>query len=305
MHMNKRTASQNAVNNNVINNNVINTDASSNNAINTTKNNNAINTSATLPHILVFDSGAGGLSITSVVRAKIPCTLTYVADNKHYPYGEQPSSKLENIILSTLCPIIQQHQPDLIIIACNTASTLILPALRARFTTPIIGVVPAIKPAAKHSKTKTIAVFATKETTQRSYTHNLINEHANGVDVILISTPMLVSAAENHLHGQCPQNAINNALHMLFSHPKANQIDTLVLACTHFPLLKKHIANTLKQQQKTIQLQDSGNAIANRAYSLLNVQTTTAQHGKTTVVLTLKDKQKQACYEQYLSEKTD
>jgi len=279
--------------------------AKHNNTFNTS---NTVNTAtvstATLPHILVFDSGAGGLSVARIVRAKTPCTLTYIADNKHYPYGEQPSHTLENIILNTLCPLIQQHQPDLIIIACNTASTLILPALRARFNTPIIGVVPAIKPAAKCSNTKTIAVFATKETTQRIYTHNLIKEHASGVDVILLSTPILVSAAENYLHGHCPQSAIDHALKTLFNHPKADQIDTLVLACTHFPLLKQQITHTLQQQQKNIQLLDSGNAIANRAQNLLNIQTANTRQGNVNIVLTQNDKQKQHGYKTYLNEIT-
>lgn len=232
-----------------------------------------------VPHILVFDSGAGGLSVTKAVLARIHCKLTYLADNKHYPYGEQPSDTLEVLILNALCPAINTHQPDLIIIACNTASTLILPTLRARYSIPIIGVVPAIKPAAEQSQTKHIAVFATTQTTKRAYTQNLINKYASGVNVILCSTPKLACAAEQLIDNEGISTEINNtvnsaieeALQHLYIQPQGEKVDMLVLACTHFPLLKAHINTMLNAQGKKMTLLDSGNAIARRAASLLNL----------------------------------
>ncbi len=209
--------------------------------------------------VLVFDSGVGGLSIANAIMTKLPyVSIKYVSDNEAFPYGTQAEHELlarTLNVLKTAQPIIQAK---VIVIACNTASTIVLPALRAEFSIPIVGVVPAIKPAAALSTTKTIGLLATPGTVSRPYTDQLITDFASHCEVIKFGSGRLVTMAEEKLRGI----AVNpNELHELLAPLHLSKIDTAVLACTHFPLLTSELSESLPHIKHWV---DSGDAIARR-----------------------------------------
>ena len=220
------------------------------------------------PAILVFDSGVGGLSIVSHIHTVIPAAqLTYVADNALFPYGILDDQVLIDRVIEILTAVTRQHQPDIIVIACNSASTLVLPRLRDIFSIPIVGVVPAIKPAAQHSKTKVIGLLATPGTIKRDYTDELIADFAQGCEVIRCGSAELVNIVEAKLAGQPqPADAFKQVLAPFINHPRYLAMDTVVLACTHFPLVKTELAAIAPHINFWV---DSGAAIARRIHSLL------------------------------------
>ena len=133
------------------------------------------------PIILVFDSGLGGLTVhRDRTQARPDARYVYVADDAFFPYGAQPEADLVARVVALMGDLIAAHQPDLVVIACNTASTLALPHLRARFSVPFIGTVPAIKPACAASVTRKVSVLGTQATVNREYTRALIRDFANG-----------------------------------------------------------------------------------------------------------------------------
>ena len=220
------------------------------------------------PRILIFDSGVGGLSIFQEIQKKLPFAhLIYASDNAFFPYGTKGGAELIARVDEVLHKIIAIFPVDIIVVACNTASTLTLPHIRSHFSQPIVGVVPAIKPAAALSKSQVIGLLATPATVARPYTHNLIREYAPNADVISVGSSELVQLAEHKLRGDEITSAqIKPILQPFFDHARGNKMDALVLACTHFPLLRNEIA---AQFSNNVQLIDSGEAIARRVASLL------------------------------------
>lgn len=191
--------------------------------------------------ILVFDSGVGGLTVYREVAAARPDSrYIYVADDAGFPYGNQPEAQLIARIVEVIGRAITEHRPDLVVLACNTASTLALAELRARYSVPFVGTVPAIKPACAQSKTKHIAVLGTQATISREYTRALIREFASGCDIVLVGSPQLASYAEAELAGApVPDAAIKAEIAGCFVDAGGWRTDTVVLACTHYPLLIK------------------------------------------------------------------
>jgi glutamate racemase len=191
------------------------------------------------PTILVFDSGVGGLTVFREVKAARPdARYVYVADDAGFPYGSQPEDALIARIIDVIDAAIAEHAPDLIVVACNTASTLALAELRARFAVPFVGTVPAIKPACAQSKSKRIAVLGTQATVSREYTRTLIREFATGCDVALVGSPRLAGFAEAELAGAPVSDAdIATEIAPCFVDADGRRTDTVVLACTHYPLL--------------------------------------------------------------------
>ena len=187
-----------------------------------------------IPHILIFDSGVGGLSIVEAIQQQHSlCSLSYACDNRAFPYGTKPETQLIERVDKVLHQLQAQTQADILVIACNTASTLALPHIRERFTVPVVGVVPAIKPAAQLSKSNTIGLLATPATVNRDYTDALINEFASHCDVVPIGSCELVALAENKLRGEVvTQEQIHQVVSPFLEH---TDMDTVVLACTHFP----------------------------------------------------------------------
>lgn len=223
-----------------------------------------------LPTFLIFDSGIGGLSIADEIRTRIPVSrLLYVADNAIFPYGIQEESVLIRRLQDLLPSLEQYAHPDLIIIACNTASTVVLEPLRQQTLTPIIGVVPAIKPAAQLSRNHHIGLLATPGTVKRQYVQNLIDSFASHCQVTRVGSSELVHEAENKLRGLPIDEAIIAQALAPFNSGNAAP-DVVVLGCTHFPFLREEIRRHLPPDTQLI---DSGEAIARRAISLLQTIT--------------------------------
>jgi glutamate racemase len=210
------------------------------------------------PHALVFDSGLGGLSIAStLMKAQPHWAYSYVADTAFFPYGTKSDAALLArlpVLLPRLCARLSalaaaEGGPpiDRVVIACNTASTLALQAIRGVLSElaapgvaaiPVVGVVPAIKPAAQITRTGVIGVLATPGTVRRSYTDALIADFAAYCHVIRHGSATLVELAERAALGETfPASAYREALQPMFSAPRGQEIDVVVLACTHFPLV--------------------------------------------------------------------
>ena len=237
------------------------------------------------PTVLVFDSGIGGLSIYNEIYNKIPyLRYIYAFDNEMFPYGDKSSEFLIKRVSHIIDTIIESYSIDLAVIACNTASTICLPSLRSKFSFPIVGVVPAIKPASIITKNKCIGLLATKATIQRAYTSNLIKEFAPDCNVKLLGLSELAYIAENKLQGI----AVDMQQLEMLMQPWLNLPvipDTIVLGCTHYPFIK----DELKLLFPNTTFIDSGNAIASRVYSLLNerfdLKSVTAQSSTDNIVL--------------------
>ena len=186
---------------------------------------------------LVFDSGIGGLGVVAQLRDQAPeRPLIYLADNGFFPYGEKPDAVLLPHIVHLLGRAIAQFRPQALVVACNTASTIALPALRAAFSLPIIGCVPPIKPAAAASLSKTIGVLATAATVRRPYLNDLIARFAPGCTVLSLGTPSLAELAERKFRGAAVDVA--PAIAPLFAQPGGAAIDAIALGCTHYSFLR-------------------------------------------------------------------
>src|SRR4051794_5223984 len=154
------------------------------------------------PNILVFDSGLGGLTVfREIVKARPDARFVYAADDAFFPYGRQDERKLVIRVLDVMEGLIAAHRPDLVVIACNTASTIALPALREKFKGPFVGTVPAIKPACASSRSKLVTMLGTEATVKREYTRTLIHDFSQGCAVTLVGSPHLAELAEAELKG--------------------------------------------------------------------------------------------------------
>ena len=191
------------------------------------------------PVIIVFDSGLGGLTVfREVVQARPDARYVYVADDAFFPYGRHGEETLVGRVVPLMAELIATHAPDIVVIACNTASTLVLPHLRARFTVPFVGTVPAIKPACGASKSRLVSVLGTEATVKREYTRALIRDFGQGCDVTLVGSAQLPSIAEGALHEKPVEDAdIAREIAPCFVDDGGRRTDTVVLACTHYPLL--------------------------------------------------------------------
>ncbi len=191
------------------------------------------------PTILLLDSGVGGLTVFREVKAALPgADYIYIADDAGFPYGDKPEDVLIARIVDVVGAAIAAHTPDLVVIACNTASTVALARLRGTFSVPFVGTVPAIKPACAQSKARRIAVLGTKATVSLEYTHALIREFSAGCAVDLVGSSHLAAYAEAELADTpVTDDAILAAIAPCFVDAGGRRTDTVVLACTHYPLL--------------------------------------------------------------------
>ncbi len=218
--------------------------------------------------IVIYDSGVGGLSIyQDVVSQCSNHEFVFVSDNQAFPYGTKAEPELVKRVLAVSQTIAERYHPDVLVVACNTASTVVLPLLRQKFDFDVVGVVPAIKPAAQLSQTKTIGLLATPATVNRDYTKNLIAQFAADCELISLGSSELVQLAEDKLYGKAiDYDQLATILEPVF---KVDRLDTLILACTHFPLLRTEIEQLAAASGKSIRLVDSGPAIARRVQQLL------------------------------------
>jgi glutamate racemase len=221
--------------------------------------------------ILVFDSGLGGLTVLrEIVRARPDARYIYVADDAFFPYGHHGEEQIVARVVPLVGELIDAHAPDLVVIACNTASTLVLSHLRAAYTVPFVGTVPAIKPACASSRSKRVSVLGTKGTVKREYTQTLIRDFAQGCQVTLVGSADLASLAEAALSGgTVSDHQIAAEIAPCFVEDAGDnpvRTDTVVLACTHYPLLMDRLAALAPWPVDWI---DPAPAIARRVADLL------------------------------------
>jgi glutamate racemase len=234
------------------------------------------------PTILVFDSGLGGLTVfREVAKVRPDAAYVYVADNAFFPYGGHTEEQLVGRVVPLMGALIAAHSPDLAVIACNTASTLVLPHLRARFAVPFVGTVPAVKPACSASRTKLVSVLGTKATVDREYTRGLIREFGQGCEVTLVGSAHLAGLAEAALQGQAIEDdAIVREIAPCFvaatGGDGSRRTDTVVLACTHYPLLLDRLVRLAAWPVDWI---DPAPAIARRVSDLIGPAVAGASRG--------------------------
>lgn len=219
--------------------------------------------------VLLFDSGLGGLSVLRELRVRMPGRrLVYVADDAAFPYGAWAEPALSAHIAGLFRGLVERHRPCLAIVACNTASTLVLADLRAAHPElPFVGTVPAIKPAAERTASGHISVLATPGTVRRAYTEDLIRSFAASVAVTLVGSECLAALAEESLRGRAIEDdALAAEIAPCFVAVDGRRTDVVVLACTHYPFL----ANRFRRLAPwPVDWLDPAEAIAARAASLL------------------------------------
>ncbi|ELY7393533.1 glutamate racemase [Cronobacter universalis] len=218
------------------------------------------------PTILVFDSGVGGLSVYDEIRHLLPdLHYIYAFDNVAFPYGEKSEAFIVERVVEIVTAVQARYPLALAVIACNSASTVSLPALREKFAFPVVGVVPAIKPAARLTANGVVGLLATRGTVKRPYTHELIARFANECQIEMLGSAELVEIAEAKLHGEpVSLEALRRVLRPWLRMPEPP--DTVVLGCTHFPLLADELLQVLPEGTRLV---DSGAAIARRTAWLL------------------------------------
>lgn len=193
------------------------------------------------PRILVFDSGLGGLTVLAELLKALPtASFVYAADDAAFPYGALDDQRLVDRVVAVMERLIAREAPDLVVVACNTASTLALPSLRARFQLPFVGTVPAVKPAVAASKSGLVSILATPGTVRREHTRAMVEAFANGAEVTLVGPPKLAGYAEAELRGEPASDAeILAEIAPCFVEREGRRTDAVALACTHFPLLTR------------------------------------------------------------------
>ena len=240
------------------------------------------------PTILVFDSGLGGLTVLrEIVGARPDAHYVYVADDAFFPYGHHSEEQIIARVVPLVGDLIADHSPDLVVIACNTASTLVMSHLRHAYKVPFVGTVPAIKPACASSKTKRVSVLGTKGTVKREYTRKLIHDFAQGCEVTLVGSAELAALAESALSGiEVSDQDISAELAPCFvggCASDAGRTDTIVLACTHYPLLLDRLVRLAPWPVDWI---DPAPAIARRVVELLGTPGLESDHAGAEMIFT-------------------
>lgn len=221
--------------------------------------------------LLFFDSGIGGLSVLRPTRALLPTApLVYVADSAGFPYGTKSEAEIAARVPALLGRLAERYDPRLIVIACNTASTIALQHVRAALDLPIVGTVPAIKPAAAMSETRVIGVLGTDATVRQPYVDDLAARFAADCTVLRHGSAALVELAEAKLRGETlDPTDFAAVLGGLFDQPGGDRIDVIVNACTHFPLVADDLAAATPRPVRFV---DGGPGIARRVAHLTEGQ---------------------------------
>lgn len=231
--------------------------------------------------VLVFDSGIGGLTVLREARVLMPYhRFVYVADDAAFPYGDWEEDNLRSRMVGLFGELIEKWQPEIIVIACNTASTLAIHALREAYPDEtFVGTVPAVKPAAERTKSGLVSVLATPGTVKREYTRNLIREYASKCDVTLVGSTRLAALAETYMRGgYTDEEAVAKEIAPCFVTGDGKRTDIVVLACTHYPFL----ANRMRKMAPwPVDWIDTSEAIARRAASLLEPRSAKKQSPQT------------------------
>src|SRR5215471_14864345 len=237
------------------------------------------------PKILVFDSGLGGLTVfREVAKARPDASHVYVADDTFFPYGRHSETQLVGRVVPLMEQLIASHAPDLVVIACNTASTLVLPHLRARLAVPFVGTVPAIKPACMISRSRLVSVLGTEATVQREYTRALIRDFGQGCGITLVGSAHLAALAEAAMRDAAiDEEAVAREIAPCFVTAGDRRTDTIVLACTHYPLLLEAFTRLAPWPVDWV---DPAPAIARRVTDLVGTPLAHAPHGPARTIFT-------------------
>ncbi len=213
--------------------------------------------------LLFFDSGVGGLSVLAETQKILPnAPVIYVADNAAFPYGTKSEAEIATRVPLLLGKLAERFQPRLITIACNTASTIALDSVRQVLDIPIVGTVPAIKPAAENTKTGVIGLLGTEATVRQNYIDVLAEKFARDVVLLRHGSAKLAPAAEAKIRGEnVDPDIYKRAMHGLLDQPQGKRIDTVILGCTHFPLIQNELAQFCSE---TINFVHGGAGIARR-----------------------------------------
>ena len=189
------------------------------------------------PKIIVFDSGLGGLTVYGELRAAMPdAHYLYVADNDAFPYGNLHKEELVTRLLALFDRLIERENPDVCVIACNTASTIALAPLREHFEVPFIGTVPAIKVAAQQSRSGLFSVLATPSTVAQDYTRDLVERYAGSCEVTLVGARDLAPLAEQFMRGEkVDKDILRREIAPAFVEKDGQRTDCIALGCTHYP----------------------------------------------------------------------
>lgn len=229
--------------------------------------------------ILIFDSGIGGLSVLREARMLMPHKrFIYVADDEAFPYGDWEEEKLLDRLVQLFGELIEKWHPEQIVIACNTASTLAIEALRQAYPKQVfVGTVPAIKPAAERSRSGLVSVLATPGTVKRQYTRDLIRQYAAKCHVRQVGSSRLAELAETYLrNGFVDEDAVREEIAPCFVKRGGRRTDIIVLACTHYPFLVNRMRKTAPWPVDWI---DTSEAIARRSLSLDGGETGSTRDG--------------------------
>jgi glutamate racemase len=220
------------------------------------------------PRIIVFDSGLGGLTVLRALREAVPeARVSYIADDAFFPYSALADDALIARVLDVIGGAIAELAPDAVVIACNTASTVVMAHLRAAYTLPFIGTVPAVKPAALLSRSCMISVLGTPATVKRDYTRGLIATHGEGCDYTLVGAARLAAIAEMVMSGgEATDEEIAAEIAPCFTAKDDRRTDVVVLGCTHYPLL---IGRLEKLAPWPVTWLDPAPAIARRTANVL------------------------------------
>ena len=251
--------------------------------------NNAVKNDRSAP-IGLFDSGVGGLSVYLHLAQQLPHErYVYYADTLHVPYGNRDSEDIKALTLTAVEWLYQQGC-KLIVIACNSASAYALETARRCYPQlPIVGLVPALKPAVLASKTGHVAVLATKATLNGTLLNDVITNVASphATKVTKYFDPKLVPWVES---GMPKDSKTAQDLRQQLRLFTQDGIDQLVLGCTHYPFFKAFLRQEIAEQQLAIQIVDSGQAIAERVKQLLLTNQLLALPAEVAADEALKDK---------------
>lgn len=213
--------------------------------------------------VLFFDSGVGGLSILAPARKLLPnMPVVYAADSAGFPYGTKSEAEIAARVPALLGRLVERYRPRLVVIACNTASTIALSVVRSALDVPVVGTVPAIKPAAERSRTRVIGVLGTNATVRQPYVDRLAAEHGADCTILRYGSADLVALAEAKLRGEpLDPHVARTALNGLLSQDGGDEMDVVALACTHFPLLVDELTAA---SPRPLTFVDGGEGIARR-----------------------------------------
>ncbi len=214
-----------------------------------------------------YDSGIGGLPYLAWLKEHIQgCSFRYLAESRYFPFGTKTEPEIKSIVIESIGRFIESQKPDLVVIACNTASVTALAELRKKYSVPFVGVVPAVKPAAAESKKKSIGLFATNKTVSQLYTQNLIDTFASGCSVSKFAMPEIVAFVEKNIFS-ATEDEIIKIITPVADFFREKVVVSVILGCPHFVYLEDTFKKVLG---KDISVIDSREGVGNRAIALLD-----------------------------------